>query len=163
MRTDRMFWWIERWRESRAFQTMNLEQQGLHRELVGQYFLRGSLPFDFLKLMRATGTTLNEWARCWDVVRNFWRVQGEWLIPGDEVRLYTSRFHRLPPLVRLSHRDHIPIKTQRFVLERDNGHCVKCGTDRSLEYDHIIRRRDGGEDSTDNLRLLCRVCNRRRG
>ena len=56
---------------------------------------------------------------------------------------------------------------RQMALERDGFKCVRCGMTesqhklkykQSLHVDHIIRRRDGGDDLVDNLQCLCCVC-----
>lgn len=44
------------------------------------------------------------------------------------------------------------------VLDRDNHRCVSCGADESLQVHHIIPRDDGGENSKENLAVLCDQC-----
>lgn len=45
-------------------------------------------------------------------------------------------------------------------FKRDGYRCVECG-ERAIIADHIKRRRDGGPDTLDNLRSLCRACDNR--
>jgi len=47
-----------------------------------------------------------------------------------------------------------------FVWQRDGGHCVKCGSQENLEYDHIISISKGGSNTARNIQLLCKKCNR---
>lgn len=61
------------------------------------------------------------------------------------------------------YRRNISVKVRRRVFERDVHACVECGATEALSLDHIIRYRDGGPDSVDNLRVLCMPCNIRRG
>ena len=78
-----------------------------------------------------------------------------------------------------AHRTDVPQRTDLGKLPRHNspgnrtrlygeqsGNCAGC-TDhfeaRHLEVDHIIARRKGGTDHTDNLQLLCGNCNRIKG
>ena len=42
-------------------------------------------------------------------------------------------------------------------LERDQFRCVLCGRP-AKTVDHIVSRRNGGEDTLANLRSLCRAC-----
>lgn len=49
----------------------------------------------------------------------------------------------------------------RAVAERDMHKCVNCGSEFAPEFDHIIPKGKGGEDTFENLRLLCRNCNQR--
>ena len=49
----------------------------------------------------------------------------------------------------------------RMVWLRDQARCTKCHSIYNLEVDHINPRGMGGEESFENLRLLCRSCNQR--
>lgn len=49
-----------------------------------------------------------------------------------------------------------------FVIRRDGGKCVECGSARRLVADHILSRRNGGSHHPDNLRCLCESCNARK-
>lgn len=66
------------------------------------------------------------------------------------------------PLMR-PHRPAIPIEVRRQVMERDRFACVSCGSTDQLSLDHIVRFRDGGPDSVENLCVLCMPCNLERG
>jgi hypothetical protein len=57
----------------------------------------------------------------------------------------------------------IPEHILEAVFQRDGGQCVLCGAADELQFDHILHHSKGGADSIDNLRLLCRACNQRRG
>jgi 5-methylcytosine-specific restriction endonuclease McrA len=50
-----------------------------------------------------------------------------------------------------------------LVWRRDQGQCVQCGTNRNLEFDHIIPLSMGGASTARNLQLLCEACNRLKG
>ena len=54
---------------------------------------------------------------------------------------------KIPPDVRLE------------VWNRDQGKCNNCGTQESLQYDHIIPFSWGGSNSVENLQILCKRCN----
>jgi len=56
-------------------------------------------------------------------------------------------------------------KAQRQrVFKRDGYVCAACGTDEGeLHIDHIIPRVKGGDHSLDNLQVLCKQCNLRKG
>jgi hypothetical protein len=41
--------------------------------------------------------------------------------------------------------------------------CAYCGETRSLEWDHVIPRSQGGPDTIDNLVRACASCNRAKG
>lgn len=54
----------------------------------------------------------------------------------------------------------IPAEVRREVWRRDGGACVKCGSRRNLEYDHIVPVSKGGSNTARNIELLCETCNR---
>lgn len=45
------------------------------------------------------------------------------------------------------------------VWERDKGKCVLCGATRNLQYDHEIPYSKGGNNTFENVRILCAKCN----
>ena len=50
------------------------------------------------------------------------------------------------------------------IFSRDGRVCQLCGTDEGeMHIDHIIPRKAGGDHSLDNLRVLCKSCNLRKG
>ena len=59
-----------------------------------------------------------------------------------------------------NNRNHIPDRVKREVWRRDQGRCVKCGSQKRLEYDHIIPVSKGGSNTERNIQLLCENCNR---
>jgi 5-methylcytosine-specific restriction endonuclease McrA len=46
---------------------------------------------------------------------------------------------------------------------RDGGKCIECGAMEDIEFDHMIPFSKGGTSTPENLRILCRTCNRSRG
>jgi len=56
----------------------------------------------------------------------------------------------------------IPDGVKLFVWNRDQGRCVKCGSQINLEYDHIIPITKGGSNTARNIQLLCETCNRQK-
>jgi len=76
-----------------------------------------------------------------------------------------------------AHRTDIPRRTDlgklppyrshaKALYGEQSGDCAGCGTHfeaRHLEVDHIIARRNGGDDHIENLQLLCGSCNRIKG
>lgn len=60
-------------------------------------------------------------------------------------------------------REPIPDDVRIFVWRRDDGRCVRCGSDHNLEYDHIIPIAKGGSNTERNIQLLCESCNRTKG
>jgi 5-methylcytosine-specific restriction endonuclease McrA len=53
-------------------------------------------------------------------------------------------------------------KIRERIIKRD-GVCQQCGSDEKLTVDHIIPRKLGGNDSMDNLQVLCASCNYSKG
>ena len=50
------------------------------------------------------------------------------------------------------------------IFSRDGRVCQLCGTDEGeMHIDHIIPRKAGGDHSLDNLRVLCKTCNLKKG
>jgi len=45
-----------------------------------------------------------------------------------------------------------------YIMERD-GSCLRCGSDEDLTIDHVTPVSAGGENTHDNLQVLCRICN----
>lgn len=64
---------------------------------------------------------------------------------------------------RASRTRRIDQNTKHAVFLRDNGRCQECYTQNNLEYDHIVPFSFGGTNTEDNIQLLCRTCNRRKG
>ncbi len=56
----------------------------------------------------------------------------------------------------------IPQDVKIAVSVRDGGRCRRCGSDRDLQYDHIVPYSRGGSSDVDNIQLLCGRCNRRK-
>lgn len=73
------------------------------------------------------------------------------------------RFHEWRKHQDGDYRPNIPLRVRRAVMDRDDYRCVICGSGENLSLDHIIRYRDDGPDTIDNLRVLCMPCNNRRG
>jgi hypothetical protein len=58
---------------------------------------------------------------------------------------------------------YISVQIRAQVWKRDGGKCKICGSQYALELDHIRPFAVGGETTINNLRLLCRNCNQRKG
>jgi 5-methylcytosine-specific restriction endonuclease McrA len=57
----------------------------------------------------------------------------------------------------------ISIDTRLFVWQRDGGKCRHCSSRENLHFDHVIPRSWGGSSTVENVQLLCRDCNLRKG
>lgn len=58
---------------------------------------------------------------------------------------------------------YISQKDKTFVWKRDHGQCRICKSTYALQIDHIKPFAAGGKTTPENLRLLCRNCNQRKG
>lgn len=63
------------------------------------------------------------------------------------------------------HRPRVPVPRYRrdVVMARDGYHCQGCGTAENLSIDHIVPWSQGGNNTIENLQVLCRPCNSRKG
>ncbi len=72
-------------------------------------------------------------------------------------------------------RRNLPPNVRRAILEHDDYKCCECGVvvidgkqdrydsrDNLAEIDHIVALADGGTDEPENMRTLCKKCNRRK-
>lgn len=60
---------------------------------------------------------------------------------------------------------YLPRDIMLKVVRRDNHICQICHNytpDNELEFDHVIPHAKGGPTTVDNIRLLCRACNRKK-
>lgn len=57
----------------------------------------------------------------------------------------------------------ISVDTRLFVWQRDGGACRNCGSTTNLHFDHVIPLSWGGASTADNVQLLCRDCNLKKG
>ena len=60
-------------------------------------------------------------------------------------------------------RESIPSSVKTEVWRRDHARCSACGSQRKLEFDHIIPVSLGGSNTARNIQLLCETCNRKKG
>jgi hypothetical protein len=134
------------------------------------------------KLMQAGNAAVGLWIilGCWALREQY----ANWLIPDAVVRrngtavqirrmaaagLATKRpggyllDTELITPVHGGHRPHIPDELRERVYQRDGHRCVDCGATEDLTLDHIYPWSLGGPDTYENLRLLCRPCNSRKG
>ena len=72
----------------------------------------------------------------------------------------SSEFPAPTPRHHHERRRTIPRDVQDRVWRRDSGKCAQCGSNKNLEFDHIIPFSKGGANTYRNLQLLCQKCNR---
>ena len=58
-----------------------------------------------------------------------------------------------------SHPGFITPVVRRKVWIRNKGQCAVCGSRENLQYDYIVPTSEGGNNTLDNLQLLCKSCN----
>jgi hypothetical protein len=56
----------------------------------------------------------------------------------------------------------IPTEVKTRVLARDGHCCVMCGSSDGIHFDHIIPVSKGGDNTEDNIQILCKECNLRK-
>lgn len=81
----------------------------------------------------------------------------------DFDKIFPPDWRYNPPEPAPGPRPAIPKEIKRVVWDRDGGRCVQCGSKQNLEFDHDIPFSLGGSSSVNNLQILCRTCNRRKG
>ena len=79
MRMTGLWWWIDRWRTSRAFRDMTLEEQGAYRNLIDEASLNGgTLSKDERVLAKACGDA-TRWPEVRaNVLRKFYLTPEGW-------------------------------------------------------------------------------------
>lgn len=70
---------------------------------------------------------------------------------------------RVKPRAREVIGEPISADTRLFVWKRDGGLCRNCDSTRNIHFDHIIPRSWGGSSLAENIELLCRECNLKKG
>jgi hypothetical protein len=72
--------------------------------------------------------------------------------------------HHLVELKANPNTQAIPEHVKATVFQRDGGRCRRCGyMGPYIEYDHIYPRSKGGQNTVENVQLLCGQCNRKKG
>ncbi|MEZ4553308.1 MAG: HNH endonuclease signature motif containing protein [Dehalococcoidia bacterium] len=91
------------------------------------------------------------------------------LLLWDRARRQEARIERLRKLraresqVAAAQRARIPEEVRVSVWVRDEGRCVRCGSEDDLQFDHVIPVSRGGSNAVENVQVLCGDCNRLKG
>jgi|GEM_PF-5170661 len=94
------------------------------------------------------------------------KIRKELLAKEKKKQLYNDVYNELKKEGKISgttiddeRRESIPQDIMDKVWNRDGGKCVQCGSQKSLEFDHIIPFSKGGANTYRNLQILCKQCN----
>lgn len=72
----------------------------------------------------------------------------------------TERVNRYRERMRLTaHSTTSYLKHRDYLMRRDDGKCVYCGSKRALCVDHVVPVIQGGDDDPMNLAISCKSCN----
>ena len=85
---------------------------------------------------------------------------------SKKINKFEKRFHKLASIlyeIRPSNNRYIPKSVRQKVLIRDEYRCVKCSSQKDLQFDHNVAVANGGSNEEDNVQLLCKRCNQMKG
>ncbi len=85
---------------------------------------------------------------------------------SKKVKKFEKRFHKFISIIyeiRPSNNRYIPKSVRQRVLIRDRYRCVKCSSQKDLQFDHNVAVANGGSNEEDNVQLLCKICNQMKG
>ena len=66
------------------------------------------------------------------------------------------------PFVGTGNGQTVPPRTRRLVKQMYGYRCLKCGSFKNVQVDHVTPRSWGGSNSITNLQTLCARCNRQK-
>ena len=134
--------------------TLSYEARCILMDLSSWMCNSGYIPRDEKVLAGWCGMHIRRFRNHFDQVLPFFTDPGDgWLYPNPDNGIE----------VRDNSRPHIPTAVRQTVMERDEFTCQECGSNEDLALDHIYPYSLGGADTPENLRVLCRPCNSRKG
>ena len=80
----------------------------------------------------------------------------------EQIKKQIELYEKFEAKEKPEQREPIPEDVRFEVWRRDGGKCVICGSNKNLEFDHIIPFSKGGSSTARNIQLLCQECNRRK-
>src|SRR5690349_16827735 len=89
-------------------------------------------------------------------------LDGEWDEPNDRVHSHKTTWEDFNESLRPKWR-YVSSGLRWKILLKCGHACVHCGATDDLQVDHIKPVSHGGSDEEDNLQILCRLCNQRKG
>ena len=113
------------------------------------------------KAARTTARTVNKVAKGVLKIDKFGKDMKYWYHDIKSAKRKPTK--RKPAKRKPAKRKHIPKAVRDAVMERDNYTCVYCASTNNPELDHNEAHANNGSDKIDNLQVLCRSCNRRKG
>jgi 5-methylcytosine-specific restriction endonuclease McrA len=132
--------------------------------------LQAEQPIKFLSLELPTGRVRSYWVYCQEVYscdEDLDDADVATLVLERELRkrrrIERARSYVATGTTQTLARQPIPDQVKLYVWQRDGGACVRCGSNRDLEYDHVIPLALGGSNTARNLQLLCADCNGLKG
>lgn len=78
----------------------------------------------------------------------------------EQIKKQVEMYEKFESKQNVEKREPIPEDVRFEVWRRDGGKCVICGSQKNLEFDHIIPFSKGGSSTARNIQLLCQDCNR---
>lgn len=80
----------------------------------------------------------------------------------EQIKKQVQLYEKFETKNESERREPISEEVRFEVWRRDGGKCVICGSQKNLEFDHIIPFSKGGSSTARNIQLLCQDCNRKK-
>lgn len=91
-----------------------------------------------------------------------------WMLLVIAIAAFAIAFYRRPVGPIDNKRRPLSLDEKVYVIEANvkkygYARCVACGTRADFSFDHKIPLAEGGHNGLDNLQLLCKPCNSKKG